>query len=118
MTEECVCGFEAENGAGLSAHQRHCDEYEEDAGAEDGSPTSVSTGAESPEEADLTEVEQAVFERDDGVCRVCDESAETVHRRFPSVDTAANMWAVCESCDDELDGVNPHSKKTVVSQGL
>jgi len=117
MTEECVCGFEAKDNRGLSAHQRHCDEYEEaDDAAEE--PPTVSTGAESPEEATLSEVEQAALERDDGVCRRCGESAQGVHYINASDERLSNIWAMCESCDEDLEGLNRYTKKTEVRRGL
>jgi len=114
MTEVCDgCGKECENAAGLSAHQRHCDEYEEgDSSDSTEQPTTVS-----PRGAEMSEVEAAAYERDDEVCQRCGESAESVHYLRPSVERVANLRAVCRDCDEYLEGLNRHTKKTEIRRG-
>lgn len=109
MTEVCDCGFEAANGAGLAAHQRHCD-YENESGESDESfekPTSVSTA-----------VADAVFERDDEICVRCESTdCLTIHRYNKDKETIpSNLVTVCGECDDLLTGSHPVSKRTMVSR--
>lgn len=114
MSEECLCGFEAKDSRGLSAHQRYCDEYQDSEGdsleESDEDPNTVSTRGESE---DLSDFEEELFERDDYSCRNCGADGSVAH--FVDEDGPEafnNAVTLCDECDGELEGVAPPSKKT------
>lgn len=135
---ECVCGFESDSPQGIAAHQRHCEEHQdEDSPDSDVAPATVSTGSEGPEaekiEAgddyprsgddsqedafDFEGVEADVFERDDEQCRRCGDSRPPLVVAKIDEDgdeRPANLVTLCEECDDELAGVNRRSKRTEI----
>jgi len=105
---ECVCGFESDSPQGISAHQRHCEEYESDDSSDSGySTTTVSTA-----------VADAVFERDDGQCVRCESTdGLTIHRYDEDgPEDPRNLVLLCADCDALIEGGHPLSKRTQVGR--
>lgn len=116
MTEECICGFEAKDSRGLSAHQRYCDEYQEaEMVPSDDDPHTVPTRGDEKEYSDF---EEEVLSRDSYECRRCGEDASCVHKMKPEGDEKlSNFRAVCGDCDAFLEGLHPQTKDTEVKRG-
>lgn len=104
MTEVCDgCGFEAANGAGLAAHQRHCDyENESEESPDYNWDDSVSTA-----------VADAVAERDSYECRRCgDETDLTIHfYDDDGADIPQNLVLLCGDCGALVEGGHPKVKR-------
>lgn len=99
-------------------HEQHCDENPEnqdeadsdeaDDGGADPGGGSVFT--------DLSEDGEAVLERSDGTCQLCeDEDVEVLHKLIPDGEQVTrNLVGLCESCDGKLEGLHPRTKRSKV----
>jgi len=103
----CVCGFEAKNSRGLSAHQRACDEYQEN---EEDEQQEVAA-------CDYSDFEKEVLNRDGGACVNCGTEdtlvVHKVHSERPD-DKLSNFKTLCKECDAELKDYDARTKRTLM----
>lgn len=93
---DCGDSFKGENGVKTHARFTDCDV-----------PDSW------PDE-NVSELAQAVFERDE-VCRGCG-SEETTVASIRDSEELSSFVAVCESCADKIEGLRPRTKRTVLQR--
>ena len=98
MTDvECEYCGESFDKRGIGAHQRHCDDAQQE--------------TMTPELAGL---EAEVRERDDGQCASCGtDSGLVAHEVDPDVgQERANLVTLCGHCEAQLEGLHPRTKRT------
>lgn len=106
MTEVCGCGFEAKNGAGLSAHKRFCDEGDSESSQDSyETPTTVSTA-----------VAEDVYIRDSEKCVRCESTDDLTIHMYDECgeDIPQNLVTLCSECDEFISGGHPITKRTQV----
>lgn len=118
MSDEELCEYcgKAYSPQGISMHEQHCDENpanqddDSDEGDDAADPSGVGVLADS------SEVGEAVLERCDGTCQFCEDvEVETLHKLNPDDGrTTANLVGLCRSCEDELEGLHPLTKRSKV----
>lgn len=103
MVECPDCGNSYKGERGLSTHQRMSDcEASDDCGDEEAAPACV-----------YSSLEQQALDRDE-VCRGCSSEQIEPHYLNSDVEKLSNIVSVCDDCLDEIDGLHPRTKRTVL----
>jgi len=109
--ERCqYCGGEF-SPRGLSTHERHCDESDEQ--TSDGASVDTDRGPEQTP-SEYSEVALSALERDEHTCVHCGSVDDVlVHTVDPEADECvANLITLCPDCDEEFADYRPLTKRT------